>query len=69
MNEHQQPSEPTSQSSGQAAQLCQQIYGELRKVFFGQDHVVSQVLAALLAGGHILLEGKPGLGKPTLCWH
>ena len=66
MNEHQQPSEPTSQSSGQAAQLCQQIYGELRKVFFGQDHVVSQVLAALLAGGHILLEGKPGLGKTHL---
>jgi len=35
-------------------------------VFIGQDHVVSQVLAALLSGGHILLEGKPGLGKTHL---
>ncbi|WP_227021187.1 AAA family ATPase [Oceaniferula marina] len=49
-----------------AQQICQQIYAELRKVFFGQDQVVSQVLAALLSGGHILLEGKPGLGKTHL---
>jgi len=80
MNEHQPPSEnPTAQDPAQpqasyqaaptqtqAAQLCQQIYAELRKVFFGQDQVVSQVLAALLAGGHVLLEGKPGLGKTHL---
>lgn len=79
MNEYQSPSEPSegqqyaqaaaprvSSAPSQAAQLCQQIYGELRKVFFGQDHVVSQVLAALLAGGHVLLEGKPGLGKTHL---
>lgn len=52
--------------SKRAQDVCQQIYGELRKVFFGQDHVVSQVLAALLSGGHILLEGKPGLGKTHL---
>lgn len=60
-------SEPSSPQSGtQAAQLCQQIYGELKKVFFGQDQVVSQVLASLLSGGHVLLEGKPGLGKTHL---
>ena len=58
-------SEPAQESSS-AGVLCQQIYGELRKVFFGQDHVVSQVLAALLSGGHVLLEGKPGLGKTHL---
>jgi len=52
--------------SPRAQELCQQIYAELRKVFFGQDQVVSQVLAALLSGGHILLEGKPGLGKTHL---
>lgn len=71
MNEYQPPSEQpsapvTPQSDGQAAQLCRQIYGELRKVFFGQDQVVSQILASLLAGGHVLLEGKPGLGKTHL---
>jgi len=54
------------QQSPRAQALCQQIYAELRKVFFGQDQVVSQVLAALLSGGHILLEGKPGLGKTHL---
>ena len=59
--------QPSLESSAtQSAQLCQQIYGELRKVFFGQDHVVNQVLASLLAGGHVLLEGKPGLGKTHL---
>lgn len=52
--------------SGGASALCQQIKGELDKVFFGQKHVVNQVLAALLAGGHVLLEGKPGLGKTHL---
>jgi len=35
-------------------------------VFLGQDAVLDQVLAALLAGGHVLLEGKPGLGKTHL---
>lgn len=62
--------EPTptesSPASKSAQEICQQIYTELRKVFFGQDDVVSQVLAALLSGGHILLEGKPGLGKTHL---
>jgi MoxR-like ATPase len=40
--------------------------GEIRRVILGQDHVIDQVLAALLAGGHVLLEGKPGLGKTYL---
>lgn len=61
--------EPTAQENdggSSAAALCQKIYGELNKVFFGQADVVSQVLAAFLSGGHILLEGKPGLGKTHL---
>jgi MoxR-like ATPase len=39
---------------------------EVRQVILGQDAVIEQVLAALLAGGHVLLEGKPGLGKTYL---
>jgi len=35
-------------------------------VFLGQTAVLDQVIAALLAGGHVLLEGKPGLGKTQL---
>ena len=32
----------------------------------GQEHVVDQVLIAMLAGGHVLIEGVPGLGKTLL---
>ncbi len=39
---------------------------QVRGVILGQDAVIDQVLAALLAGGHVLLEGKPGLGKTHL---
>src|SRR5215467_196763 len=38
----------------------------LTQVIVGQDAVVSQVLVALIAGGHTLLEGVPGLGKTLL---
>jgi len=38
----------------------------LRARFFGQDAVVEELLAALFAGGHALIEGAPGLGKTTL---
>ena len=39
---------------------------ELRKVIVGQQDVVRQVLIALFGGGHVLLEGVPGLGKTLL---
>jgi MoxR-like ATPase len=38
----------------------------LSSVIFGQDEVVRGVVAALLAGGHVLLEGAPGLGKTQI---
>jgi MoxR-like ATPase len=48
------------------AQLIHRMRDEIRRVILGQHTVIDQVLAALLAGGHILLEGKPGLGKTHL---
>jgi MoxR-like ATPase len=39
---------------------------EIHRALVGQEAVVSQVLAAFLAGGHVLLEGVPGLGKTLL---
>lgn len=39
---------------------------ELRKVIIGQDEVVEQMLIALLAGGHCLITGAPGLAKTLL---
>ena len=44
-----------------------QLTAELGRVVVGQEEVVRQVLAAILAGGHVLLEGVPGLGKTLLC--
>jgi MoxR-like ATPase len=42
------------------------IRGELAKVIVGQDAVIEQVLVALLAEGHALVEGVPGTGKTLL---
>ena len=50
----------------QATAVIAAIRAEVRKVFVGQSAVLSQVLAAFLAGGHVLIEGKPGLGKTHL---
>jgi MoxR-like ATPase len=46
-----------------AAQLAKQIHLELNKVIVGQDEVIDQLLAVVLAGGHALLEGVPGIAK------
>ena len=43
-----------------------QVRDEIAKVIVGQQNVVDGVLICLLAGGHVLLEGVPGLGKTTL---
>lgn len=48
------------------AELVHRMREQIRRVILGQDTVIEQVLAALLAGGHVLLEGKPGLGKTHL---
>src|ERR1700716_434293 len=47
-------------------QRAKDIEFELRKVIVGQHEAVRQVLLALFAGGHVLLEGVPGLGKTLL---
>src|SRR5581483_10580797 len=39
---------------------------EVHKIIVGHDEIVDQVLVALFAGGHVLLEGVPGLGKTLL---
>ena len=53
-----------------AVQQCERTYNrirdELAKVIVGQDHVIEQVLIAIFARGHALLEGVPGLAKTLL---
>ena len=43
-----------------------EVRAEIGKVIVGQQSVVDGVLICLLASGHVLLEGVPGLGKTTL---
>ena len=42
------------------------IINEVRKVIVGKDTIICKALMAILAGGHVLLEDNPGVGKTTL---
>ncbi len=50
----------------QAAQASQRLRDAIATVLVGQHAVVDQVLWGIIAGGHVLLEGAPGLGKTLL---
>ncbi|WP_200953863.1 MoxR family ATPase [Duganella sp. Root336D2] len=50
----------------QAIDIVQRLREEIGRAIIGQQTVVEQVLACCLAGGHVLLEGVPGLGKTLL---
>jgi MoxR-like ATPase len=56
----------TEEMLDMAARRLQEVRAEISKVIVGQDNVVEGVLICLIAGGHVLLEGVPGLGKTTL---
>jgi MoxR-like ATPase len=45
---------------------AQRIRDEVQKAIIGQDEVIERLLVALLANGHVLLEGLPGLAKTLL---
>jgi MoxR-like ATPase len=49
----------------QKSAFVKSLYGELDKVIVGQRYMVERMLIALLANGHVLLEGVPGLAKTT----
>ncbi|MBV8557379.1 MAG: MoxR family ATPase [Planctomycetaceae bacterium] len=53
-------------SSSPVAEWARKVVAELNQVFIGQEELVRGVLAALLAGGHVLIESVPGLGKTLL---
>src|SRR5690348_7258275 len=47
-------------------EIAQQLEDELCSIVVGQERVIRELLLALLSGGHVLLEGVPGLGKTLL---
>lgn len=54
------------QEVGELVESIQRLKAEISKRVLGQEEVLEQVLIAILAGGHALLEGVPGLGKTLL---
>jgi MoxR-like ATPase len=50
----------------QEGMMLKSLMTEIRKVIVGQDELIERVLIGLLADGHILLEGVPGLAKTLL---
>ncbi|MFD1940757.1 AAA family ATPase [Paradevosia shaoguanensis] len=55
--------EKAKNSAPAAASLMEEVLYEVKKVVVGQDHFLERVLVALLARGHLLVEGVPGLAK------
>ena len=53
----------TNQRRGEARDALQQVLYEIKRVIVGQDAMLERLLVSLLAGGHVLLEGVPGLAK------
>lgn len=65
-----EPNAPTTAAPNtqrqRASQLAQALRQELHKAIIGQQDIVDGALTALIAGGHVLVEGVPGLGKTLL---
>ena len=57
---------PANERLHWAQGLSARIRDQIHRVLVGQDDPVDQVLTVLLAAGHVLLEGNPGLGKTLL---
>src|SRR5271154_632803 len=55
------PERPHSTSDARA--ILQPLFAEVARVLVGQRAVVDRLLIGLLTGGHVLLEGVPGLAK------
>ncbi|MES3002290.1 MAG: MoxR family ATPase [Pseudomonadota bacterium] len=55
--------EPTTRQDSDTAQLMEQILYEVKRVVVGQDRFLERVMVAILAQGHLLVEGVPGLAK------
>jgi MoxR-like ATPase len=58
-----QPADPPSLQPSEARERLEQALFEIRRVIAGQDAMLERVLVCLLAQGHLLIEGVPGLAK------
>lgn len=61
------PSAPNNDNmTARAQQLLERLRQEIGQALVGQQTIVDQVIIALIASGHVLIEGVPGLGKTLL---
>lgn len=51
---------------GEAHELVKQLKAQIEQAVYGQEHLIDEALCCMLAGGHILMTGAPGLAKTTL---
>ncbi|MEB2837307.1 MAG: MoxR family ATPase [Desulfurococcales archaeon] len=58
--------ELTAARVGEARRLVERIIAEISKVVVGKKEEVKLIIASLIAGGHVLLEGVPGVAKTTI---
>src|SRR5256886_17048961 len=58
-----QPTDQPVPSPAEAKDRLEQALFEIRRVIAGQDDMLERVLVGLLAQGHLLIEGVPGLAK------
>jgi MoxR-like ATPase len=58
-----QSEQPSAVEPQQAKETLERALFEIRRVIAGQDEMLERVLTCLLAGGHLLIEGVPGLAK------
>ncbi len=56
-------STPDTGLSREAGELCGRVRAEMAKRIVGKDEIVRGILMGIIAGGHVLLEGVPGLAK------
>src|SRR4051812_9715797 len=54
------------QQVSQFSHNFEKLRAEIGKVMVGQQEIIDDVLLAVISGGHVLLEGLPGLGKTRL---
>ena len=57
---------PSQEELSAASEKIRTVFTELNKVLFGKEELIALTLIGILARGHILLEGLPGLGKTEL---
>ena len=64
--QHGAASPPVEEAAARFREQFAQLKTEIQKVIVGQDEIIEHTLMAMIAGGHVLLEGVPGLGKTML---